>query len=317
MKSEDLPPAIFLMGPTASGKSALAVQLAQNLNAEIISVDSVLVYRGMDIGTAKPTESERGGIKHHLIDILDPAESFSTGMFRNLALDLMADITRKGKIPLLTGGTMLYFNILFNGLSELPVANEEIRSKLDHQAQTEGWAAMHRRLAKVDPVSAEKIHPNDPQRIQRALEVFEISGEPISVWHVRTKQQQLPYQKVKIVIAPDDRSLLHERIAARFKAMLEQGFVEEVKKLFHRGDLSDKMPSVRAVGYRQIWAYLQGEYNQETMITKGIVATRQLAKRQITWLRREKDAMWFDNHQKNLFDRVITYLKAGENLSNF
>ncbi len=310
MKSNELPPAIFLMGPTASGKSALAVQLAQSLNAEIISVDSVLVYRGMDIGTAKPTQSERGGIKHHLIDILDPAESFSTGMFRNLALDLMADITRKGKIPLLTGGTMLYFNVLFNGLSELPVANEDIRSKLDQQAQSEGWAAMHRRLAEVDPVSAEKIHPNDPQRIQRALEVFEISGEPISTWHVRAKQQELPYQKIKFVIAPDDRSVLHERIAVRFKAMLEQGFVEEVKKLFHRGDLSDKIPSVRAVGYRQVWAYLLGEYNQETMIEKGIVATRQLAKRQITWLRREKDAMWFDSNQNNLFDRIIAHLKV-------
>jgi tRNA dimethylallyltransferase len=296
------------MGPTASGKSALAVQLAQNLNAEIISVDSVLVYRGMDIGTAKPTQSERGGIKHHLIDILDPAESFSTGMFRKLALDLMADITRKGKIPLLAGGTMMYFNTLFNGLSELPVANEEIRTKLDLQARAEGWAAMHRRLAEVDPISAEKIHPNDPQRIQRALEVFEISGEPISVWHVRTKQPQLPYQKIKIVIAPDDRSLLHERIAVRFKAMLEQGFVEEVKKLLHRGDLSDKMPSVRAVGYRQVWAYLQGGYNQETMIEKGVVATRQLAKRQITWLRREKDAIWFDSNLNNLFDRVIANL---------
>ena len=305
------------MGPTASGKSALAVKLAQSLNAEIISVDSALVYRSMDIGTAKPTQSERGGIKHYLIDILDPAESFSTGMFRTLALDLMADITGKGKIPLLTGGTMLYFNILFNGLSELPVANENIRSKLDHQAQMIGWAAMHQRLAEVDPVSAEKIHPNDPQRIQRALEVFEISGEPISAWHVNKKQNQLPYQKIKIVIAPDDRSLLHDRIAIRFNEMMQQGFVDEVKKLFHRGDLSEKMPSVRAVGYRQVWAYLQGEYNQEIMIDKGIAATRQLAKRQITWLRREKDAMWFDNHQKNLFDKVIEYLEAGNMLSEF
>jgi len=232
-------------------------------------------------------------------------------MFRNLALDLMADITRKGKIPLLTGGTMLYFNILFNGLSELPGADENIRSKLDQQAQTVGWAVMHQRLAEVDPISAEKIHPNDPQRIQRALEVFEISGEPISAWHVRAGKEQLPYQITKIVIAPDDRSLLHDRIAIRFKEMVKQGFVDEVKKLFHRGDLSAKMPSVRAVGYRQVWACLKGEYNQGTMIEKGIVATRQLAKRQITWLRREKDAKWFDNHQDNLFDKVVTYLKAG------
>ena len=309
MEIKDLPPAIFLMGPTASGKSALAVQLAQYLNAEIISVDSVLVYRYMDIGTAKPTLSERGGIKHHLIDILDPAESFSTGKFRDLALDLMADITRKGKIPLLTGGTMLYFNVLFHGLADLPKANEAIRLKLDDQARTVGWAAMHRRLAEVDSISAERIHPNDPQRIQRALEVFEISGEPISAWHVKAKHKQIPYQKLKIVIAPDKRSLLHDRIAARFNEMLQQGFVDEVKKLFHRGDLSDKMPSVRAVGYRQVWAYLQGEYNQETMITKGVVATRQLAKRQITWLRREKDSMWFDSHQYDLFEQVIMYLK--------
>jgi len=311
---KNLPPAIFLMGPTASGKTALAVEIAQNLNAEIISVDSALVYREMNIGTAKPTMSERGGIKHHLIDILDPVESFSTGMFRDKALQLMTEITEKGKIPLLTGGTMLYFNILFKGLADLPEANEIIRKKLNEQAKIEGWAAMHKKLAEVDPISAARIHPNDPQRIQRALEVFEISGEPISHWHVIAEQKQIPFKKIKIVIAPDDRKLLHDRIALRFHQMLELGFVDEVKKLFHRGDLTEKMPSVRAVGYRQIWSYLNGEYDYAKMIEKGIVATRQLAKRQITWLRRETDAEWFINHQENLSSRVIELLQSKINI---
>ncbi len=315
MIDKDLPPAIFLMGPTASGKTALAVEIAQNLNAEIISVDSALVYREMDIGTAKPTMSERGGIKHHLIDILDPAESFSTGMFRDKALQLMAEITEKGKIPLLTGGTMLYFNILFKGLADLPVASEVIRKKLNEQAKIEGWAAMHKKLAEVDPISAARIHPNDPQRIQRALEVFEISGEPISHWQVIAEQKQIPFRKIKIVIAPDDRKLLHDRIALRFNQMLELGFVDEVKKLFHRGDLSEKMPSVRAVGYRQIWLYLKGEYDYEKMVEKGIVATRQLAKRQITWLRRETDAEWFVNHRENLSKKVIGSLQTKINVN--
>jgi len=311
---KDLPPAIFLMGPTASGKTGLAVEIAQHLGTEIISVDSVLVYRGMDIGTAKPSMIERGGIKHHLIDILDPAESFSTAAFREHALQLMSEITEKGMIPLLTGGTMLYFNILFKGLADLPAANEVVRQKINEQAKTIGWAAMHEKLAEIDPVSAERIHPNDPQRIQRALEVFEISGEPISHWHVIAEQKQIPFKKIKIVIAPDDRKLLHDRIASRFNQMLELGFVDEVTKLFHRGDLTEKMPSVRAVGYRQIWAYLKGDYDYAKMVEKGIVATRQLAKRQITWLRRETDAKWFVNHQENLSGRVIELLQSKINI---
>ncbi len=314
MIDKDLPPAIFLMGPTASGKTALAVEIAQNLGAEIISVDSALVYRGMDIGTAKPSMNERGGIKHHLIDILDPAESFSTAAFREHALQLMSEITEKGMIPLLTGGTMLYFNILFKGLADLPAANEGVRQKINEQAEEMGWAALHKKLAGIDPVSAEKIHPNDPQRIQRALEVFEISGEPISHWHVIAEQKQIPFKKIKIVIAPDDRKLLHDRIALRFDRMLELGFVDEVQKLFHRGDLTEKMPSVRAVGYRQIWSYLKAEYDYASMREKGIVATRQLAKRQITWLRRETDADWFVNHQGNLSNRVIELLQSKINI---
>ena len=314
MIDKDLPPAIFLMGPTASGKTGLAVEIAQHLGTEIISVDSVLVYRGMDIGTAKPSMIERGGIKHHLIDILDPAESFSTAAFREHALQLMSEITEKGMIPLLTGGTMLYFNILFKGLADLPAANEVVRQKINEQAKTIGWAAMHEKLAEIDPVSAERIHPNDPQRIQRALEVFEISGEPISHWHVIAEQKQIPFKKIKIVIAPDDRKLLHDRIASRFNQMLELGFVDEVTKLFHRGDLTEKMPSVRAVGYRQIWAYLKGDYDYAKMVEKGIVATRQLAKRQITWLRRETDAKWFVNHQENLSGRVIELLQSKINI---
>nr|WP_218185957.1 tRNA (adenosine(37)-N6)-dimethylallyltransferase MiaA [Methylobacter marinus] len=297
------------MGPTASGKTALAVQLARTLNGEIISVDSALVYRGMDIGTAKPTLAERGGIPHYLIDILDPAESFSTGQFRDQALALMADIAGRGKLPILVGGTMLYFNALNSGLAVLPEADEAVRAKLDQELEQFGKEALHARLARVDPESAARIHPNDPQRIQRALEVYEISGRPMTSFFTEAQAQDIPYRKIKLIIAPPDRKILHDIIAQRFRIMLEQGLVEEVEALFKRGDLTEKMPSIRAVGYRQVWAYLSGEYDYDTLVEKGIVATRQLAKRQFTWLRREIDAANFETGQPDLLERVLAEVR--------
>ncbi len=299
------PPAIFLMGPTASGKTALSVQLAQALNGEIISVDSALVFKGMDIGTAKPTEEERGGVSHHLIDILDPTDSFSTGQFRKLALSLMEDITKRGKIPVLVGGTMLYFNVLNSGLAKLPEADPVIRAKLDQDLELLGKESLHRRLADVDPESAARIHLNDPQRVQRALEVYEISGKPLTSFFTEAQGQDIPYRKIKLIVAPQDRRILHDIIAQRFHKMLEQGFLDEVEALYKRGDLSEKMPSVRAVGYRQAWSYLQGEYNLETMAEKAIIATRQLAKRQFTWLRKETGAANFQTGQPDLLIRVL------------
>ena len=306
MQNQRLPPAIFLMGPTASGKTALSVQLAQALGGEIISVDSTLVFKGMNIGTAKPTLEERGGIPHHLIDILDPSESFSTGQFRTKALALMETITRRRKIPILVGGTMLYFNALLNGLAVLPEANPVIRAKLDQDLEKLGKEVLHQRLADIDPLAAARIHPNDPQRIQRALEVYEISGKPLSSFFNTVQGEDFPYQKIKLIIAPPDRKILHDIIAQRFRNMLEQGFINEVEKLYQRGDLTEKMPAIRAVGYRQVWAYLQGEDDLENMTEKAIIATRQLAKRQFTWLRREIDAISFQTGQADLLHKVLT-----------
>lgn len=298
------------MGPTASGKTALSVQLAHALGGEIISVDSALVFKGMDIGTAKPTLEERGGIPHHLIDILDPSESFSTGQFRTRALALMDEISRRGKIPILVGGTMLYFNALLNGLAVLPEANSAIRAKLDQDLKQLGKDVLYQRLAQIDPLAAARIHPNDPQRIQRALEVYEISGKPLSSFFNADQGEDLPYQKIKLIIAPPDRKTLHDIIAQRFRNMLEQGFINEVKTLYLRGDLTEKMPSIRAVGYRQVWTYLQGEDDLETMTEKAIIATRQLAKRQFTWLRRETDAISFQTGQADLLQKVLTVVMS-------
>jgi len=309
MSDITVPPAIFLMGPTASGKTELAVQLAQKIDAEIISVDSALVFKGMDIGTAKPTEQERQSIPHHLIDILDPAEAYSTGRFRKSALQLMNDITQRGKIPILTGGTMLYFNSLFNGLAELPEAQPEIREKLDNELACNGKKAMHERLKAIDPESAERIHPNDPQRMQRALEVYEISGKPLTQFFRESQQNTIPFKSIKLIVAPEQRKQLHAKIEERFRLMVEKGLVDEVEALYNRGDLTVDLPAIRAVGYRQTWSYLEGEYNLDMMIDKGIIATRQLAKRQFTWLRREGDAMQFISAEKNLLEKVFSQIK--------
>ncbi|MGH8560029.1 MAG: tRNA (adenosine(37)-N6)-dimethylallyltransferase MiaA [Methylococcales bacterium] len=287
-------PVICLMGPTACGKSRLAIELAQRLNCEIVSVDSVLVYRGMDIGTAKPTLEERRGIPHHLIDILDQSEVFSSGQFRRNALDLIRSIRTQGKTPLLVGGTMLYFRSLLHGLATLPEANFAIRAEIEFEANRLGWGKVHQQLADVDPVSAARIHPNDPQRIQRALEVYRITGRSLSELCGAELCESQPFFPVKLKIMPPDRFKLHRRIEIRFREMINAGLIQEVEKMLHRGDLNPACPSVRAVGYRQVWSYLSGEINRESMIEKGIAATRQLAKRQLTWLKKESASFLYD-----------------------
>lgn len=311
--ADNKPAAILLMGPTASGKTALSVAMAQAMNAEIISVDSALVFKAMDIGTAKPTKAERGGIVHHLIDILDPSEAFSTGQFRNRALELMADITARGKLPILVGGTMLYFSALTQGLAQLPEADPEIRQRLDQQLQEIGKQAMHERLAAVDPVAAARIHMNDPQRVQRALEVYEISGKPLTSFFQADEGEDLPYAYTKIIIEPKQRHSLHDKIAERFKLMLAQGLIDEVEALRQRGDLDESMPSIRCVGYRQVWSYLQGEYDFAEMQEKGIAATRQLAKRQLTWLRKEQPDLRLFSEDGDLLAQVLNYCRQQAN----
>jgi tRNA dimethylallyltransferase len=286
------------MGPTASGKTDLAVELAARLPCDIVSVDSALVYRGMDIGTAKPCADVLAKAPHRLIDICEPSEAYSAARFRADARREMSAIAAAGRIPLLVGGTMLYFRVLQQGLSRLPSADPAVRARLDKEARAEGWAALHRRLADVDPFAAGRIHPNDPQRIQRALEVYEITGRPLSqLVREAGSSPVLPYRLLKLVRAPEDRATLHQRIAKRFAQMLELGFEDEVRTLWARGDLSLDMPSMRCVGYRQMLKYLFSEYTFEQMTERGVIATRQLAKRQLTWLRSEPDTRW-------LFDRA-------------
>lgn len=297
------------MGPTASGKTDVAIHLVENLPVEIISVDSVLIYKDMNIGSAKPDENTLAIAPHRLIDFLDPAQAYSVAEFQRDALQAMEEITSKGKIPLLVGGTMLYFRALLDGLSVLPAADENVRQKLEIEAAELGWPAMHAKLKIVDPVSAEKIHPNDPQRIQRALEVYEISGEPLSMLQIKHKSANtLPYNVTKLIINPNDRSVLHQRIEQRFHQMLELGFINEVKALHSRGDLHVDMPSMRAVGYRQVWEYLDGQRDYASMVERGIVVTRQLAKRQLTWLRNEENAIWFDSQQSDIKNKILEFI---------
>ena len=313
------------MGPTASGKSKLAMQLAKKLqdsnflscearparagshewlpakkmNGEIINVDSAIIYRGMNIGTAKPTAAELKQIPHHLIDIRDPKESYSAADFCHDACAAIKKILAKNKIPILVGGTMLYFKALQFGLDEMPPADKNIREKISCEAKKLGWPAMHAKLKKIDPTAAKKIHPNDSQRIQRALEVYELTGQPISALQQLDDRAKPEFNFINIAIKPKSREELHQRIAERFKKMMEEGLVEEVRKLFNRGDLNLDLPSMRAVGYRQVWQYLAGVYDYETMIDKAIAATRQLAKRQLTWLKSWPNLHWVDYNPKN------------------
>ena len=280
--------AIVITGPTASGKSDLAIEIARTHSMEIVSVDSALVYRTMDIGTAKPTEKVRQEITHHLIDIRDPGDPYSAAEFRADAIKVIEGIHHRGNIPLLVGGTMLYLKALKDGFAELPSADVQIRAHILEQAESEGWPALHERLQQVDPEAALRISCNDPQRLQRALEVYEITGETITDMH-RLKRSECPFHLIEVAIMPTDRKALHQRIAERFDAMLAQGFMEEVRELYERGDLNPDLPSIKAVGYRQAWAHLRGEIDYATMRERAVIATRQLAKRQYTWLRSWKN----------------------------
>ncbi len=304
----ELPPAIFVMGPTAAGKTDLALMLAECLPCEIISVDSALIYSGMDIGTAKPSPDLLARFPHRLVSFLEPTESYSVARFREDALAAMADITAAGRIPLLVGGTMLYFRALQNGLSALPQADPVVRARLDVEMAERGPEALHQRLTLIDPESALRIHPNDPQRLQRALEVYEITGKNLTQLHAEALPGDFPYNTAKIIVSCD-RGVLHERIEKRFHFMLEQGFMGEVKRLKARGNLDLSLPSMRAVGYRQMWEYLEGRYDFEQMTYKGVVATRQFAKRQLTWLRSDVGAEWFDGESPKLRDDVLGYLE--------
>ena len=299
---------ICVMGPTASGKTGLGIELVERLNGEIVSVDSAMVYKGMDIGTAKPTAEEQARAPHRLIDIIDPAEAYSAANFREDAIREANEIFAKGKIPVLVGGTMLYYRALLSGLSDLPQADEVIRQKLEDELAQNGLGKMHERLQQIDPIAAARIHPNDPQRIQRALEVYEITGKPLTQLFEEQKREQAPFEAIKIALQPDERSKLHEKIELRFKLMLEQGFIQEVEGLRARGDLDLGKPSMRAVGYRQVWEYLDGSRSYEEMVDKGVAATRQLAKRQITWLRGEENLTWFDSEDPQLVENVLSFV---------
>ncbi len=305
-----LPSAVLLMGPTASGKTPLALALARTLPVEIVSVDSAQIYRGMDLGTAKPLASEREGVPHHLVDIIDPTEAYSAARFRADALKLMREITARGRIPVLAGGTMLYFKALREGLSELPDADEGIRAQIDAEAAARGWPALHAELSKVDPQTAARLKPNDAQRIQRALEVFRLSGEPMSQLLGRRKRAALPFRLIELALVPSDRGVLHRRIEARFDAMLERGLVEELRALRERYALRAGLPSMRCVGYRQAWQFLEGEIDRGELRDRGIFATRQLAKRQLTWLRATRELEIFDCLDRAIVEKSAEFVRT-------
>jgi len=305
-----VPSVVFLMGPTASGKTALALAIAEAFAAEIVSVDSAMVYRGLDIGTAKPAAEILAKTPHQLINICEPDEPYSAGRFRADASAAIEDIHARGLTPLLVGGTGLYFRTLEQGLSALPEAAPEIRASLERAAEEAGWQALHRRLAKIDPASARRIHPNDPQRIQRALEVYEITGKTLSEYFSSGRQDPLPFRLRKLIIAAEEKSTLDACIEQRFLAMLEAGFVDEVRGLRARPGLGPKLPAMRLVGYRQVWRYLDGKTDYAQTQKQAIAATRQLAKRQMTWLRAEENAHWFRGDQASVRENVLKFLHA-------
>ncbi|MFZ2301314.1 MAG: tRNA (adenosine(37)-N6)-dimethylallyltransferase MiaA [Gallionella sp.] len=306
--NREFPPAIFLMGPTASGKTGVAVELAQHLPTEIISVDSALVYRNMNIGTAKPDAATLARAPHHLIDIIDPTETYSAAAFRHDALHLMAGIAQKGKIPLLVGGTMLYFKALREGLSILPQADPSVRAALDAEIAQHGIQHLHRQLAQVDAETAARLKPADTQRIQRAMEIYRITGQPMSVLLGQQTRHELPYRILPLALIPSDRTQLHIRIATRFKAMLELGLLDELRSLREKYLLHPDLPSMRCVGYRQAWQFMEGAISEAEFLEKGIAATRQLAKRQLTWLRSMPDNIELDCLAPNLAQTVLDTL---------
>jgi len=303
------PWAIFLMGPTAAGKTDTAMALHERLGHELISVDSAMVYRGMDIGSAKPSTAELARAPHHLIDIRDPAEPYSAADFREDAIELMRQISAAGRVPLLVGGTMLYYKRLIEGVANLPSADPVIRQQLETQWQYEGLESLHKRLAEVDAVSAQRIHPNDPQRLIRALEVYYASGRPMSELWAEQQPETFPWRVLSIALAPSDRGLLHQRIAKRFELMMDEGLINEVTALKKRNDLHLGLPAMKSVGYRQVWEYLEGEYDYATLVERGIIATRQLAKRQLTWLRSWPSLEWVDSQRPDALDKVLKLVR--------
>jgi len=308
--SENLPPAVFLMGPTASGKTDLAAGLVKHFPLEIISVDSAMIYQGMAIGTARPDVDLLRAAPHRLIDFRDPGEPYSVAEFCRDALTEMEDITASGHIPLLVGGTLLYFRALERGLSVMPPADPEVRARLDAEAQQIGLAGLHARLREIDPPAAARIHANDPQRIQRALEVYELTGKALSEFHGRGRVAAFPYRLIKLILAPRDRKLLQTRIEKRFRNMLDAGLVDEVRRLREREDLTAELPALRAVGYRQVWSFLDGQMGYEEMINQAIVATRRYAKRQMTWLRSETDGKWFVAEAPDVAEQLHLHLHS-------
>ena len=306
------PLAVAIMGPTASGKTAAALAIARERPVEIISVDSALVYREMDIGTAKPTLDELAAVPHHLIDIIDPLDAYSVMQFRNDTLRLVAEISARGKLPLLVGGTMMYFKGLTDGLDDLPTADVAVRARIDEEAARIGWPGMHAKLRALDPATAERLAPNDAQRINRALEIIELSGKPMSELLARREKPELPFNLVSFALETPDRSVLHKRIALRFDQMLgesdDTGIVAEVARLRARGDLSPNLPSMRCVGYRQSWDYLDGKFDRASLRETGIIATRQLAKRQLTWLRSMPDRIVVDFLGRDPAGEILRHL---------
>ncbi|QJR15984.1 tRNA (adenosine(37)-N6)-dimethylallyltransferase MiaA [Usitatibacter palustris] len=296
--------AVFLLGPTASGKTSVALALAERFPIEIVSVDSAQVYRGMDVGTAKPSDAERARVPHHLIDIVDPTDAYSAGRFREDALKLAGAIHGRGRLPVFAGGTMLYIRALTRGLATLPPAHPEVRARIDARAAKEGWPTLHAELARIDPATAARLKPMDSQRIQRALEIYAVSGKPMSVLLRDTEIPALAFTALRIALEPSDRAQLHARIEARFRTMLAAGLVEELEALRGRYLLTDTLPSMRAVGYRQAWDTLEGREKAETLEARGVAATRQLAKRQLTWLRAMDDLERYDCLRADLAEAV-------------